>query len=807
MLYSQLKIFIRNITSRPLYPVISTIVLSIGIACVLLASVWIRYEMSYDSSFRNANRIYRLTIEKNDLKSGYHTHIARSWFEWLKNIKNDIPGISDFGRFSGRGETTIKIDSLLFNSRVLKASDDFIRLFSIQFIEGDPGNALKEPNTAIITESAAKRYFGSRNPLGSVVQEYLQNSLDRKSYKITAIVKDLPPNSHFHFDLVLAADESDIKNFGWAYNYLLLDENAKPSQILDKFGQFARKYTDEEEAKTLTPHLQKLTDIHLESAKDRELEENGNKKTLYLLGSLALFVFLVSTLNFLNLQYVVFLRKRKALSVLNYAGAGYPDHVVSQFMETFIYSAASALIALFVFESVQKYFNLLMGKAPDAGRELVFSTFAVLIPAIIVIISLAGLYPLLLTGARRKIASSATKHIGNFDSYLAEKGKRHRVLKVLIAVQYIFSIMLLITIIVVNSQVKLIMDHRLGSHQDNILCIQNIPVQVHNNYQLFRSELLSSPYIKDVTCSFEDPSSENLDMMQMDTRDADLKDKALYVYPADDNFFDFYKLSLVAGRNFKKFNGNDSISEDYILNESALRYLGWKPDEAIGKAFRLKFEIGNKNLFQGGTIVGIVKDFQMSSMKNSIKPYVFFQKSFWLFSAQVKYDSVNLPAAMEQIEKTWKKLYPDYPLEYIPVVDLYDKIYKNELQLKHLSTALGIIAIIISSLGLWGITGLIYESKTKEIGIRKINGAKIIQIIGWLLKDILITVVCALAVAVPLSLYLMQQWLNNFAYKIPLSWWIFFAAGTAVFLIAILTVSLQSWKTATRNPVDSLRYE
>lgn len=807
MLYSHLKISTRNLISKPLYYVISTIVLSIGIACVLLASVWIRYEMSYDSSFKNADKIYRLTIEKNDIKSGYHTHIARSWLEWLRNIKNDVPGISDFGRFIGRGETTIKIDSLLFNSRILKAGNDLIRIFSIQFIEGDTGSALNEPNTAIITESAATKYFGSRSPLGSIVEEYLQNSPDRKAYKIIAVVKDLPPNSHFHFDIVLSVDESDIKNFGWACNYLLLEENAEPSQILDKFGQFARKYTTEEEAMTLKPHLQKLTDIHLESSKDRELEENGNKKTLYLIGSLALFVFMISTLNFLNLQYVVFLRKQKAITVMNYAGATFSDHMASLFAETFIYSTVSALTGLLVFKSLHKYFNVLMGQAADAGSDIAFSTFVVLIPAIIIIISLTGLYPLLLSGARQNIASATSKHYSRYNSSLTEKGSPHYVLKVLIAVQYIFSIMLIIIILVVSRQVKLIMDHRLGSHQENILCIRNLPVQVHNNYQLFRSELLSSPFIKDVTCSFEDPSSENLDMMLIDTQDADLKEKALYVYPADDNFFDFYKLKLIAGRNFKKFNGNDSISEDYILNESALSYLGWKQDEAIGKSFRLKMEVENKNLFTGGTIVGIVKDFQMSSMKNSIKPYVFFQKSFWLFSAQVKYDSINLPSALEQIESTWKKLYPDYILEYVPVADLYNKIYSNEFQLKKLSTALGIIAIILSCLGLWGITGIIYESKTKEIGIRKISGARTGQVIGWLLKDILIIIICALAVAVPLSLYLMKQWLISFAYKIPLSWWIFTVAGIGVLLIAMLTVSFQSWKTATRNPVDSLKYE
>jgi putative ABC transport system permease protein len=605
----------------------------------------------------------------------------------------------------------------------------------------------------------------------------------------------------------MSVDESDIKSFTWAYNYLLLDENTEPSQITDKFGQFARKYIDEEEAKTLTAHIQKVTDIHLESSKDRELEENGNKKTLYLLGSLAVFVFLVSTLNFLNLQYVVFLRKQKALSVQNYAGAGFADHLAGQFLESFMYSFIAAFTGVIIFEFLGKYFNIIMGSSPDAGRELVFSTFAVLIPAVIIFISITGLYPLLLAGAREKITAATSKHNGKYDASFATQGRRHRILKVLIAVQYTFSIILLIIIIVVNRQVRLLMDHRLGSHQDNIICVKNLPVQVHNNFQLFRAELLANPVIKDVTCSFEDPSSENLDMMQMDTPEAELKDKMLYVYPADDNFFDFYKLDLVAGRNFKKFNGNDSIGEDYILNESALRYLGWKAEEAVGKSFRLKYDIENKNLFKGGSIVGIVRDFQMSSMKNSIKPYVFFQKSFWLFSAQVKYDTLNLPAAMEQIQRTWKKLYPDYPLEYVPVLDLYNKIYRNELQLKNLSTALGIIAMILSCLGLWGITGIIYETKTKEIGIRKINGAKIIQIIAWLLKDILIVIVCALAFAIPLSLFLMRLWLNNFAYKTQLVWWIFLAAGMVVLVIAIWTVSLQSWRAAARNPVDSLRYE
>ncbi len=804
---SQLKIIFRNFIHKPLYLIIGTILLSIGIACVMITTVWIRDELSYDKSYENYNRIYRLTVEKNDPKTGYHTHIARSWFKWLKYIKNDIPGIREFGRFMGRGETTIKTDSSVFNSRVLKAGDDFIRIFSVKFIEGNPATALKEPNTAIITRSASLKYFGNADPVGKIIEEYLYNSKERKEYKITAIVEDLPLNSHFHFDVILAMEESDLTDWSWTYNYIMLEDNVTPAQITGQFNQFAEKYISQDEVTTLTAHLQKITDIHLDSSKDRELEENGNKNIIILLGSLAFFVFIVSLLNFLNLQYVAFLKRQKTIAILNYAGANFRDHLANQLIETFIYSLVSTLFGFIFFESVLKYFNVLLGKSPDAGKELMQSTFIILIPLILLIISFGGLYPLLITQTRHKLGSLILRQGENTDNNLSGNRKRYKILKTLITLQYIFSITLIISVVVVNKQVRLIMSHRLGHNQNNIICIKNLPVQVHNKYQTFRSVLLANPFIQEVTCSFEDPSSENLDMMSMDTSDPELKEKMIYVYPAGDNFFDFYKLPMVAGRNFKKFSGNDSISEDYILNECALKYLGWTTNEAIGKPFRLKFEIDNKNLFQGGSIVGIVKDFQMSSMQNVIKPYVFFQKSFWLFSAQVKYDSAHLSTVLDQIGKTWKKLYTDYPLEYVHVEDLYRQIYKNEMQLKSLSTALGIIAMLLSSLGLWAITGIIYKAKTKEIGIRKINGAKIVQIILWLLRDLIIIVSVAFVFAVPLSYYLMTRWLDNFAYKTQMNLMIFIIAAIIAFLIAILTVIFQSWRSASRNPVESLRYE
>lgn len=801
--YMQLKIIIRNYLKKPLYPTIGIVVLSIGITCAMLVSVWIVNELSYDSSYKNSDRIYRLTIERNDQAAVSHSHIARSHYEWIKNIKNDIPGIAAFARFVNRGKTAVKIDSSVYNSTILKANDDFIRMFSIKFINGNPENALKEPNTAIISKSASIRYFGNKNPVGEIVEDYLMNSADRKNYKIIAITEDLPENSHFHFDFVLSEDKSDIEGWNWYYNYVLLENNVQPRQITGQFNQFAEKYINADESKILTPHLQKVTDIHLQSSKDRELEENGNIKTVFILGALALFVFIVSVLNFINLQYVGFLRRHKAISVQTYSGAGFKDHLAHQFLESFIYALLSTAAAMFIFESARKYFNLLLGKSSGAGNEVITSTLLVVIPSVILIISLSGLYPLLIMQVRKKLSFRQD----NYDNPFINSRKRFRILKTLITFQYIFSISLIIVVAVVNKQVRFIMSHRLGNNQNNIICVKNLPVQVHNKYQVFKSDLMTNSSIKDVTCTFENPSTESLDMMSLETSVPELKDKIFYVYPVDNNFFDFYNINLVAGRNFKKFEGNDSISEDYILNESALKYLGWKPEEALGKPFCLYMDFNNKNIFNGGTVVGIVKDFQMSSMKNTIKPYVFFQKSFWLYSAQIKYDSAQLPGVLDLLARTWEKVYPDYPLEYEYVENLYTKIYKNEMQLKNLSMALGIIAMILSCLGLWGITGIIYEAKTKEIGIRKINGAKIVQIFPWLLKDILLIVLCSLVFAIPLSYYLMNNWLNNFAYKTLLSWWIFILAGIMAIIIAFLTVMWQSWQAAVKNPVEALRYE
>jgi putative ABC transport system permease protein len=391
-------------------------------------------------------------------------------------------------------------------------------------------------------------------------------------------------------------------------------------------------------------------------------------------------------------------------------------------------------------------------------------------------------------------------------SYISKIGARSKVLKIFVGAQYVLTFLLLVAVIIVNSQLNFFMNNRLGNEQEKLININKIPCQVANKFHLFKEELLKNPLIKDVTCSMETPGEEIMDMVGFKTSGISEENakKLIYLSPVDDNFFSFYRIKLVAGKSFPKFNGVDSSANSYILNEKAVKYLGWKNEEAIGKPFKLNIEYFAKEL---GHIVGVVSDFQPSSMKNEIKPYIYLQKSVWLFEAQVKYDTKQQEKCLSVIKDTWKRIYPDFPFEFEYVEDLYSKVYTNEIQLKNLSFILSVLASLLSAIGLLGITGLVYEAKTKEIGIRKVNGAKIVEILNWLIADIIVVVVVAIFIAVPLAYYFVSKWLDNYVYKTDLSPWIFIAGGLILIGIALLTVIWQTWKAATRNPVEALRYE
>ncbi len=800
-----LKLILRKTFVRPLYPAITVFGLITGFVAVIFLALWLRDEFSYDAFHKKADRIYRLTVELENPETGFHWDFARSYYDWLKNMKDDIPGIEEMARISRQGAGIVRVGKNEWSEEIFYADSTVKDIFSISFLEGNPESGLSAPGKVILSESRAKKFFGNEDPVGKTVFLYCSRCKEQKPFEVTGVFRDFPPNAHLHFHVLASFDKPD-DDIGWAYYYLILKKNAKPDKILSQFDDFARKYRHPNDQNKMTPALQKITDIHLKSSKERELEINGSMRQVKWIAGLALLILFITLFNFFNLRYIQLLKDYKTIRIMQYNGAKTAYLLKYQFFESLFYALLAASASFLTVNLLYPDFNRLMSKYADAGMSDFFQVSLVVLIGLILLFSLTGILPYLFLKISIALSSRKRGRINAVGLAGSANGGRFGMLKSLVGVQYVLTFILTVSLIGELGQLKLFMSNRLGSHMGNVVCIKEIPCQVNDKYLLFKQELMKSPLIEDVTSSMENPGDEIMDMMGFDTAGIDdqTSKKLIYISPVDDNFFSFYGIKLVAGRYFDTFTGNDSIPVDYILNEKAVKYLGWTNEEAVGKIFRLKNQYFPET---PGKIIGIVNDFQPSSMKSEIKPYAFFRKSFWLFSAQVKVDTASLAESLQYIRNTWDEIYPDFPFTYEFVEDIYHDVYKNEFQLKNLSLALSILALLLSSIGLFGITGMVFQTKTKEIGIRKVNGARSREITGWLLREILLVVSLAVLAGIPLSWYILKNWLQKFASRVSLEPWIFVAGGAIILVIALLTVSFQTWRTANRNPVEALRCE
>jgi putative ABC transport system permease protein len=803
MYKGSLKLIFRRLIQKPLYPSITIIGLILGFVSTILIGIWLRDEFSYDSYNSKADRVYRLTVELNNEETNFHWDFARSWFGWLKNIKEEVPGIESLVRISRWQSGVVKVNDRVWQEDIFYADSTFTDIFSLHFLEGNPQSCLSKPRQVILDKSIANKFFKGEDPVYKIIYLYCSSCKDQIPYQVTGVFDDIPPNAHVHFHII-GSFEKPEEELDWAYYYLLLAKNTKPGDILRNFKSFSDKYRNPNSAETRTPHLQRITDIHLFSAKERELEVNGNMLQIKIIFGLTLFMLFISLFNYFNLRYIHLLKDSKPVKVFKILGAKTKNVFLFLLSETFVYSLIAAIGALVIVALIFPYFNELMGKQPFAGRTILLTTASVCMVGLIILSSIIGVFPFVVLRLKGIFKGSAVhSHLATVTA--KGRGLTH-LLKVLLGIQYISTFVLIVAIIVVNGQIRLFMQNNLGNNEDGLLCIEEIPCQVINKYEVFREEVLKNPVIKEITSSMQDPGDEIQDMFGFETTgvDEDTSNNLLYVCPVDDNFFTFYHIPVVAGQNFPENIGNDSIPESFILNEKAVEYLGWKNHEAIGKPFRL---INQYMSQKPGRIVGIVSNFQPSSMQKEIKPYVFFQKSFWQFSVQVRYDTSKTAEAIQYLGNTWNQIYPDYPFKYEFVENIYKKIYKNEFHTRNIGLMLCILALILSATGLFALTGIVYESRTKEIGIRKVNGAGIPEIIAWLLKDVLIIIAGSLAVAVPLSYSLAKHWLNHYVYKISPEAWIFVLGSFILLFFAVFTVGWQTWRAAVRNPVESLRYE
>jgi putative ABC transport system permease protein len=359
----------------------------------------------------------------------------------------------------------------------------------------------------------------------------------------------------------------------------------------------------------------------------------------------------------------------------------------------------------------------------------------------------------------------------------------------------------------INMQLRYMLTAGIGSGQKDLIVMKKLPRPALDKYTLFKEVLLENPLVREVSASMDEPSSLLMDAMQfeMDGMDESLKGQFIGVYPVDDNFLDFFDIKLLAGREFPPYGGMEA-REHFIINEAALEMLGFESsDEVIGRPFELIF--GWPELFKGGSIEGVTEDFSYYTMTQKIKPMVMFQKHIWFWCFLIRVDSQNFREAIEFVNREWDEMYPDYPFRYDMVDDLYEGIYQREMVQGRILGLISVFTMIIACLGLVGLMHYLAGARTREIGIRKVNGARVSSILILLNRDFLVMVLIAIIIGIPVSWYLASSWLENFVYRIEIKWWIMLLTGTGFLMISLLTVTYQSWRAASRNPVSSLRYE
>jgi putative ABC transport system permease protein len=780
------------------YTIFNIIGLAIGLSCAIAVMVWVKNELSYDKHLPDSDRIYRLTFETNF--NGNRIHFARCYETWIWEMPKIFPQIEQMVRLEPYRRAAIKAgEDKFFSDRVFSTDTNFFKVFNIGLLYGDFEKVLSEPNSAVISASLANKCYGNTNPLGQPI--ILSGEQDTKfgTFIIKGVMKDSPANSHIHFDVLTSFAKPENPPY-WAYVYILLKKKTSPDDILSQYPAFLKDVVKINDLNNYTPFLQKITDIHLYSNKDRELEANGNVTGIFLFIVIAFVLLVVSWVNYYNLNNARLLTLQKQIHIQRITGASNKLIVLQTLTESALCVVLSLILAIIMIDLADSPartvfgFNILPGGYSDIFRNWL------LVSALLIILLFAGSLPVIIY-----IASGRN----SFKGFREVRYKRNQVISsygILMTAQLSLSIILMVSSITIYKQNKFMLSRSLGEMSSEILSFKHQNWECRSKYTAIRNRAMQNPLVKSFSAAMEQPSGETLDALKVESTGIkdNLEEKRLFVMPAEDNFLDFFNIPLIAGRNFSPYNPNRK-GEDYILNETALKRLGWSAEEAIGQPFKIAFD--TPDIFFGGTVVGVVKDFNFNTVKQEIKPYVLFQKPIFYICFLVRVDSARREEAIADLKKIWSEELPDYPFQYEFLDDVYKTAYKKEISQSKITAFFSILAIIIICFGLFSVTSVLVARRTKEIGIRKVNGATILDVLSMLNSGFIMMGAIAFIIACPVAWYVMNKWLQNFVYKTEIKWWVFLVAGAIVFAVTLITVSLQSWRSAARNPVEALRYE
>jgi putative ABC transport system permease protein len=816
MFKNYLKIAFRNLMKYKAYSFINILGLAIGMACCILILLYVRDELSYDRFHENSDRIFRVTREWFNQDGTSSLHLGHVAPPIAPLMKIDFPDIERVARLTGGGTTLVGYQSKYFEEPGFFFADaEIFDVFTLPFVKGDPKTALSDPNSVVITEEMAAKYFRDEDPLNQVI-----NVDGEADLKVTGVIKNIPHNSHFHFDFLGAMKL--LENFygaeafqNWGSNnyatYLLLPENYDIAQIEGQFPAFLdRHLTAAYERDTGAPptvkpsisnklHLWPLTDIHLHSHLDSEIEPNGDIKNVYIFSSVAFFILLIACINFMNLATARSANRAKEVGLRKVVGAD-RQRLIQQFLgESVILSVVSLLLAILMVELALPVFSNFTGKMLELGLTQNLPMAAVLVGIALFVGILAGSYPaFFLSRFQPAFVLKGVKGSARSAHSSLRKG--------LVIFQFAISIILIISVGVVNNQLEFCRTKNLGLNKEHLVILPASDEMVQR-YPAFKNRLLQHPNITGVAASKRVPSARLLDSSGARIIDGEKSEPINFRIAnvrVDHDFIDTYGMEIIAGRNFSTEFSTDS-TEAFILNETAVKKIGWaSAADAIGKPFGY----GSRN----GKIIGVVKDFHYESLHVPITPVVLLimPQNFNSISVRIRPERMeDITATLGFLENVWQEYRPNFPFTYSFLDDRYDQLYLSEHKLGQIFSAFSALAIFIGCLGLFGLASYTAEQRTKEIGIRKVMGASVSNLVLLLSKDFTKLVAVATLVSWPLAYFAMTSWLQDFAYRININSQLltfFMAAGLALG-IALVTVSYQAIKAALINPVNSLRYE
>jgi putative ABC transport system permease protein len=814
MLQNYFKIALRNLTRQKGYSAINIVGLAIGMAACLLMLLYIQHELSFDRFHTSAERIYRVNIsakmgDVNGIGGTTPPPVAA-------RLMQDFPEVERATRVFPIMSSTVRSGANVFNETSVLATDEhFFKMFSFQLLAVSSSVLLSEPLTAVITRSTAEKYFGAKITAAQAIGKTLQMGDKRREFKVVGVVQNPPSTSHISFDILTSISSYPVvRDFDWSWvwcqlvTYVQLKEGssaqalqAKLPQMVDKyapaaFDRIGQSYADlKKQGGYWNVVLQPFADVYLHSGEaGNRIGEAGSILTVYIFAVVAALIIVLACINFVNLATARSARRAKEIGIRKSLGVARKQLVMQFLSESMLVSMIATVLAVFLVELVLHPFNTFSGKtlALDFTTNWVLSASTLALTLLVGVV--AGVYP--------AFYLSSVKPVDVLSGKLRLGVKSRGIRNALVVFQFTVSVALITCTAIVYSQLEFVRSVDVGFAKENVLLVDNADA-LADKAESYKQALLGQSQVMRVSQTTSVPGRGYfLDFFKPEN--APLKDLAIPSYLADEDFLPTLGATMAKGHSFSK-DLSAECEEGVLLNEEAVKRIGWT--DPIGQM--LVYPGGDGRKFK---VIGVMKNFNVASLHAAIEPFAVFHKASKAYNIRggcmaVRVRAGQSEAAVRAAEQAWKRVAGGKPFEYSFMDEEFDRHFRSEQRLGKVLGAFTLVAIAIACLGLFGLAAFTAEQRTKEIGIRKVLGASVSSIIALLSKDFLKLVGIAIIFATPLAYWAATKWLQDFAYRVELSWWVFASAGAAAVVIAFITVASQAWRAAEANPVQSLRSE